>query len=106
MDNNVWVPTLNESELHEDTIHLVFPKGLSIILIKKDGHVYALRNRCAHMSCTLASGRLNDYTLQCSCHEWRYDITTGELLDARQITVPTYRCKFEDGKVLVELEER
>jgi nitrite reductase/ring-hydroxylating ferredoxin subunit len=106
MQDNVWVPTLDESELHEDTIHTVFPKGVSIILIKKDGHVYALRNRCAHMSCTLAGGRLNGYTLQCSCHEWKYDIITGEFLDAREITVPTYRCKFEDGKVLVELEER
>jgi nitrite reductase/ring-hydroxylating ferredoxin subunit len=102
----VWVPTLDESELHEDTMHLVFPKGVSIILIKKDGHLYALRNRCAHMSCTLAGGRLNGYTLQCPCHEWKYDITTGEFLEAREITLPTYRCKSEDGKVLVELEER
>jgi nitrite reductase/ring-hydroxylating ferredoxin subunit len=102
----LWVPTLDESELREDTMYLVSPKGVSIIIIRKDGHVYALRNRCAHMSCTLAGGRLNGDTLQCPCHEWKYDITTGEFLEAREITVPTYRCKFEDGKLLVELEER
>ena len=54
----------------------------------------------------VACGDEARYTLQCPCHEWKYDITTGEFLDARVITVPTYRCKSEDGKVLVELEER
>src|SRR5258708_35452175 len=96
MEGNVWVPTLDESELHEDTVYLTFPKGVSIILIKKDGRVYALRNRCAHMSCTLAGGRLDGYTLQCPCHEWKYDITTAEVLEAREITVPPYPCKSED----------
>ena len=106
MEDNVWVPTVDESHLHEDTISLVSPKGVSIILIKKDGHIYALRNRCAHMSCTLAGGRLDGYTLQCPCHDWKYDITTGEFLGAREITVPTYRCKSQDGKILVQLEEQ
>jgi hypothetical protein len=68
LEEDVWVPTLDESHLQEETITLVSPKGVSIILIKKDGHIYALRNRCAHMSCTLAGGRLDGYTLQCPCH--------------------------------------
>jgi 3-phenylpropionate/trans-cinnamate dioxygenase ferredoxin subunit len=106
MEEDVWVPTLDEALLQEETINLVFPKGVSIILIKKDGQIYALRNRCAHMSCTLAGGRLDGYTLQCPCHEWKYDITTGEFLEAREIVVPTYRCKSQDGKILVNLEKR
>jgi 3-phenylpropionate/trans-cinnamate dioxygenase ferredoxin subunit len=105
MKEHVWVPALDEARLEEGTIALAFPKGISIILIRKDGHTYALRNRCAHMSCTLAGGRLDGYTLQCPCHDWRYDITTGEFLDAREITIPTYPCRSEDGKILVKMEE-
>jgi nitrite reductase/ring-hydroxylating ferredoxin subunit len=105
MEDNDWVPTLDESQLRDETISLVSPRGISIILIKKGGQIYALRNRCAHMACTLAGGRLDGYTLQCPCHEWKYDITTGEFLDAREISVPTYRCKSQDGKILVKLEE-
>src|SRR5712671_7547189 len=104
MEETIWVPTLDESQLQEDTIYLVSPKGLSIILIKKGEHTYALKNQCAHMSCTLAGGRLDGYTLQCPCHEWKYDITTGEFLEAREITVPTYRCKSQDGTIFVKLE--
>jgi len=106
MEESVWVPTLDEANLLEGTINLASLKGVSIILINKGGHIYALRNRCAHMACTLAGGRLDGYTLQCPCHEWKYDITTGEFLEAREITVPTYRCKSQDGKILVKLEEQ
>ena len=106
MEHDVWVPTLDESLLQEQTIHVVFPKGVSIILIKKDGQIYAIRNRCAHMACTLAGGRLDGDTLQCPCHDWKYDITTGEFLEAREITVPTYRCKSQDGKILIKLEDQ
>ena len=105
MDDNIWVPTLDESQLGEESINLVTLRGVSIILIKKDGQIYALRNRCAHMACTLAGGRLDGFTLQCPCHEWKFDITTGEFLAAREITVPTYECKSKDGKILVKLEE-
>jgi hypothetical protein len=28
-------------------------------------------------------------------HEWKYDITTGEFLDAREITAPIYSCKSQ-----------
>jgi nitrite reductase/ring-hydroxylating ferredoxin subunit len=104
MEDNVWVPALDEAHLQEATITLASPKGVSIILIKKDDRIYALRNRCAHMSCTLAGGRLDGYTLQCPCHEWKFDINTGEFLAAREITIPTYSCKSQDGMILVKLE--
>lgn len=105
MEDNVWIPALDESQLHEDTINVVSPKGVSIILIKKDARIFALRNRCAHMACTLAGGRLDGYTLECPCHEWRFDITNGEFIAAREITVPTYSCKSQDGRILVKLED-
>jgi 3-phenylpropionate/trans-cinnamate dioxygenase ferredoxin subunit len=105
MKEPVWVPVVDESQLAEDTINVAFPKGVSIILIRKGDRIFALRNRCAHMACTLASGRLDGDILQCPCHDWRFDITTGEFLAAREIRVPIYRCKTESGTVLIQLEE-
>ena len=104
MSDNTWVHVLNESQLEEGAIHQVTPKGLSIILMKKDGHVFAMRNRCAHMACTLAGGRREGYTLQCPCHEWKFDIRTGEFLGAREITVPVYECRSQEGGVFIKLE--
>jgi len=96
---------MEASDLQEDTISLVAPRGLSIILVKQKGRIYALRNRCAHMSCTLAGGQLDGETLQCPCHGWKFDLTTGEFIDAREIRIQTYPCQSHDGVVLVKLEE-
>ncbi len=105
MSEDLWIPSLDESTLQEGTLTVATPKGVSILLVKKDGHLYALRNRCAHMSCDLSGGWLEGYTIKCPCHEWKYDIRTGEFLDAREIAVPTYPCKSLDGKVLIKMEE-
>jgi nitrite reductase/ring-hydroxylating ferredoxin subunit len=88
-----WVPALDESALAEGAIAVVYPQGLSILLIRTGGRVFALRNRCAHMACTLARGKLEGYSLRCPCHTWRFDIRTGEFLDAREISIPTYECR-------------
>jgi len=104
VEDDSWVPALDASQLQEQTITLVSPRGVSIILIKHDGQIYGVRNRCAHMGCTLAGGRLEGRTLQCPCHEWTFDITTGEFLAAREITLPTYACRTEDGQILIKLE--
>ena len=105
MKEPAWVLALDESQLAEDTINVAFPKGVSIIVIRKGGRIFALRNRCAHMACTLASGRLDGDILQCPCHDWKFDITTGEFLAAKEIRVPIYRCKTESGKVFIKWEE-
>lgn len=106
IDHGDWVPTLNESRLVDGSVNLSFAKGVSILLIKQAGRIYALRNQCAHMACSLAGGRLDGHTLQCPCHEWKFDIATGEFIDAREIKIQTYRSKSEDGTIHVKLEER
>ncbi|MBI4287478.1 MAG: Rieske (2Fe-2S) protein [Chloroflexi bacterium] len=99
-----WVATLDESQLTEGNMAPVFPRGLSMLLIRKGGRVYALANRCAHMGCTLAGGQLDGPNLQCECHDWKYDISTGEFVDAPMIRIPTYQTRSEAGKIWVKLE--
>ncbi len=77
-----WIFVIEENELQENSVNLVFPRGLPVLLIKKTGQIYAISNKCAHMACGLGGGTLKDYTIQCPCHDWRYDIRTGEFLDA------------------------
>ncbi|HLC29923.1 MAG TPA: Rieske (2Fe-2S) protein [Dehalococcoidia bacterium] len=104
MPEDPWVPTLDESAIREEAINLAFPKGVSVVLIRKGTELYVLRNRCAHMSCTLSGGLLEGYALRCPCHEWRFDVRTGEFIDARELRIPTYDWKSEGGKIYIKLE--
>ena len=104
MSDQVWVPAIDQSHLREGAITLATAKGISIVLIKRGEDVYALRNRCAHMACTLAGGHLEDRTVRCPCHGWRFDIASGVFVEAPEIAIPTYACKSEGGQVWVKME--
>jgi nitrite reductase/ring-hydroxylating ferredoxin subunit len=104
-DQTSWVFAIEENKLRENSLNPVFPKGLSVLLIKKNGQVYAVSNKCAHMACGLGAGSLKDYTIQCPCHDWKFDIRNGEFLNAREIKIPTYPCRSVDGKIFININE-
>lgn len=81
----------------------VFPLGLPVLLVRRGAEVFALENRCAHMGCPLAAGRLDGYLLQCPCHDWRFDIRDGRFLDAPELAVKIYAAEVKDGKVFVRI---
>lgn len=91
--------------MQENSLIAVSPEGVPILLAKKDGQIYALSDKCAHMGCQLSNGILEGYIIRCPCHYWRYDIRTGEFLDAREIRLPTYEWKLSDGKIFIKIGE-
>ncbi len=105
MSESSWVFAIEENELQENSVNMVFPKGLPVLLIKKAGEIYALSNRCAHMACPLAGGTLKEYIIECPCHDWKYDIRTGGFLDAEEIRLPSYESKLSEGKIFIKIEE-
>ena len=98
-----WIFAAEEDNLKENVLQVVFPKGIPIMLLRKAGKIHAMLNKCAHMACELASGDLQDYVITWPCHEWRFDIRTGEFLDAGEIRIPTYETNVSNGKVLVKI---
>lgn len=98
-----WVFAIEEEKLPENTLQAVFPKGIPILLIKRGGKIHAISNKCAHMACTLAGGFLEGPTIKCPCHDWKFDIRTGEFLDAKEITITTYELRLSEKKVFVKV---
>ncbi|WP_406660657.1 Rieske (2Fe-2S) protein [Methanolobus sp. ZRKC3] len=96
-----WIIATNESELKEGEPADYEIGGKNILLIKKDGEIFALNNNCPHMNCPFTGGKLEDHTLFCPCHKWAFDIRTGEYLVAPRLKVEIYETKVEDGKVSV-----
>jgi len=100
-----WVYAIEESKLPDNDMVAVYPKGLQVLLIKKSGNIYALSNKFTHMACSLASGGvLEDHTLKCSCHDWKYDIRTGEFLNATEIKLQLYDFKVTEEEDIAASE--
>ena len=41
----------------------VYPKGLAVLLIRREDELFAIANKCAHMGCPLEGGKLEGFTL-------------------------------------------
>ncbi len=104
MPSDPWVLVLKESGLAEDRPRVVYPRGVPVLLIKKEGVIYALSNKCPHMGCPLDGGALEGYVMQCPCHDWRYDIRTGTFLDAGEIALRRYDLRAGGGGIFVKVE--
>jgi nitrite reductase/ring-hydroxylating ferredoxin subunit len=98
-----WTAVAKEQDLLEGKRLEITAHGLSILLIKYNGLVYAVGNHCPHLGCSMARGKMDDFLLICPCHDWTFDIRTGELVIAREITLPTYRVRIESQQIYLQI---
>jgi nitrite reductase/ring-hydroxylating ferredoxin subunit len=98
-----FIPSVNEHDLPEGTMKLVTVVGRQVLLIRRGNEIYGVSNRCPHLGCSLSNGTFKDYLVTCPCHSWSFDIRTGQYVEAKQITLITYQCKIEDGKIYVQI---
>jgi 3-phenylpropionate/trans-cinnamate dioxygenase ferredoxin subunit len=101
----MWTFAIKERDVRENLINRVYPKGIAVILIKSQGALHALTSNCPHMGCTLGGAVLEENTVQCPCHDWRFDVTTGRFVDAPEIGLATYQLKTENGDIFINLEK-
>ena len=77
--------------------------GLNLFVVRRQGRLYAYRNRCPHQAWPLHEGDLDGDTLTCARHLWEFDAHTGRGINPDNSHLATYPCKVEDGTIFVEL---
>lgn len=79
--------------------------GISVLLAKVDGQVYALDDTCVHAGCSLAGGSLNGTVVTCPCHGSQYDVRDGRVLNGpATMNEPAYDVQVIGG--MVEVKQR
>jgi nitrite reductase/ring-hydroxylating ferredoxin subunit len=100
-----FVPVLNENELLEGTMKLVKFEGLPLLLIKQQGKIFVIDNRCPHQGCGFSGGTLDGMCIICPCHDWCFNLETGEYLVEPLMKLKKFDWKIEAGKIWVKLDE-
>lgn len=103
MTGNDWIYVTDEGVLSEGGMMPVYPLGVNVLLARINGSVYAYSGKCPHMACPLFTGTLKGEILTCPCHDWRFNIKTGEFLDAPEIYLDNFQTKSENGKLFIIL---
>ncbi|HZD12317.1 MAG TPA: Rieske 2Fe-2S domain-containing protein [Candidatus Binatus sp.] len=79
-------------------------EGRKIALFKTNGKVFAVADRCLHRGGPLSLGELNDYTVTCPWHGWRYDVRTGAFEIIPTLKVKSYKLEQRGEELYVELD--
>ena len=98
-----WVAVSNEHDLTEGGRLVVTSSGLSILLLKRDGQVYAIGNHCPHLGCSMARGKVEGYLIICPCHDWTFDIRSGEFVMAKEISLPVYHARIDRQQIYLQI---
>jgi 3-phenylpropionate/trans-cinnamate dioxygenase ferredoxin subunit len=57
------------------------------------------------MACGFSGGSLDGNIIICPCHDWRFDLKTGEYEDDPSMKLKSYEWKIKSGKILVKVDE-
>lgn len=99
------MPIIDEKELEEGKMKVVRAEGKPVLFIKQKDKIYVIDDRCPHMGCKFSGGALDGDVVICPCHEWRFNLETGEYEEDRDYVLTAYPFKVVDGKIWVKLEE-
>ncbi len=105
MGKDGFFKSINDVELPEGSMRAVRVRGNPILLVKVNGQVFGVYNRCPHMGCELQGGILTGYILMCGCHGWKFDVRNGQYLENPLTALKCYSCRIENGKIMVEIEK-
>ena len=100
-----FVVALDEKDLEEGKMKRVSVEGTPVLLIKKQGKIFVIDNRCPHQGCGFSSGTLEGLVIVCPCHDWRFSLETGEYEVEPSIKLVMFKWKIESGKIWVKLDE-
>ena len=94
---NYWYPVIEARLVKSKRPVSVTLAGEKIVLVRDQGKVYGLSDRCPHRGVPLSLGRREfPGMLTCRYHGWTYDVKTGDLkaaLTGAQASVSVERFK-------------
>jgi nitrite reductase/ring-hydroxylating ferredoxin subunit len=78
--------------------------GVRLALVRIEGEVYAVEDRCPHMGHPLSQGELHEGRLICPRHRWEFDLRAGPPPSAPELGCRLLPVRERGGQLLVRLE--
>ncbi|HEV2457429.1 MAG TPA: Rieske 2Fe-2S domain-containing protein [Ktedonobacterales bacterium] len=97
-----WQPSLADDALREGELKRVTIASVPVLLVRQQGHIYALAEICAHLGGPLADGTLGECSVTCPWHGSRFRLTDGAILNGpTTFPQPVYETRVRDGMIEV-----
>ena len=101
-----WIQTVSVEDLEKKGRMVVRNGSRQFALLKWNGHVFALDNRCPHEGYPLSEGTVNiqECVLTCNWHNWKFSLDSGANISGED-DVPVYETKQESGHIWIHVPE-
>ena len=74
---------------------------VAVAVFDVDGELVAYDDRCLHRGGSLSQGYVHEGTVTCPDHWWRYDLATGERVDAPWLCLRRYPVERDGDSIRV-----
>jgi nitrite reductase/ring-hydroxylating ferredoxin subunit len=75
-----WIKVLPQDELPDGQRRVVQVEGHPVLLLRRQGQIYAVDDTCPHMGASLEAGKITeDGAIVCPRHHSAFDLRTGEV---------------------------
>jgi nitrite reductase/ring-hydroxylating ferredoxin subunit/uncharacterized membrane protein len=76
-----WTPVAVPEALVEGRTLRAIAGDTPVMLVRRDGHVRAIHDRCSHRGCSLSEGKLVERDIvECACHGSRFSLNDGKVV--------------------------
>jgi nitrite reductase/ring-hydroxylating ferredoxin subunit/uncharacterized membrane protein len=97
-----WSSLADESQLVDGKPIRRSADGTGVMLVRNDGEIHALADRCSHRGCSLADGTVRAGTVTCKCHGSTFALADGAVVTGPATSPqPSLEVRVRDGKVEV-----
>ena len=103
-----WSEVAVAADAAEAEIHGAVVGELALGLVRDAERWFAFEDQCTHARCSFSDdGEVADGVLICNCHGAEFDLATGQvLLEPAEEPLAVFDVRVEDGRVLVQVEDR
>ncbi|MCA9189652.1 MAG: Rieske 2Fe-2S domain-containing protein [Planctomycetales bacterium] len=81
-------------------------QGRMIAVFNVGGQYHAIDDFCPHMGASLAEGHVEEDTVTCPWHAWRFRVTDGTWCDNPRIKIDAFPVRLEGNQIQVLVEEK
>lgn len=101
---DTFTPVMADSELPENRLTRVEVRDVPILLVRRNGQIFALAETCSHLGGPLAEGELLGDSVRCPWHGSRFSLEDGTVIDGPAThPQPCLEARVREGQIEVRL---
>ncbi len=95
-----WSAVCPESDLEDHKPKRVDLLGYPVLLVRREGRIYAIGARCSHLGGPLDEGQISGDTVTCPWHGSEFNLTTGCVIHGPATSPqPRFEARVNNGQV-------